>query len=52
MSVFTDFSARTGMFRCRVTGNPCGSDTTLRVSDEHERLLSAIRWAQVGEKEK
>lgn len=29
MSVFSDFSSRTGMFRCRVTGNPCGTDTTL-----------------------
>lgn len=28
-SAFLDFAGRTGMFRCRVTGNPCGTDTTL-----------------------
>lgn len=26
-AIFYSFSQRTGMFRCAVTGNPCGTDT-------------------------
>lgn len=28
-AIFYDYAGRTGIFRCRVTGNPCGTDTTL-----------------------